>query len=64
MRCLTKLSTSFSHCAFSKLGTRIEYCELAFLTLYTEQKREGYFTVTDFAKFRGMSGLKPFSRAT
>ena len=28
------------------------------------KRNEGYFTVTDFARFLGMSGLKPFSNDT
>jgi hypothetical protein len=33
------------------------------IQLITIKKEDGYFTVTDLAKFRGMSGLKPFSSA-
>ena len=61
-------STSLFQSLFSKLKHQMKYCGIdPFNVFGFERKRmntkRDYFTVTDFARFLGVSGLCPFSIA-
>jgi hypothetical protein len=67
MPCFDRLSMSLFQFDFSKSKHPVRYCErvlFKYLNSKNEELKKGnYFTVTDFAKFLGMSGLYPFSSA-
>jgi hypothetical protein len=67
MPCFIRLSISLSQSVFSKLKPHSKkYCKLVLFNVcigYKTRKKKAYFTVTDFAKFLGISGLYSFSKA-